>query len=35
MTHISNTLETTHRRDWVGALAELPPLLGIIILIAL
>lgn len=33
MTH--TTYETTHRNDWLGALAELPPIIGIIILIAL
>ena len=32
---MTNTYETTHKNDWLGALAELPPIIGIIILIAL
>ena len=33
MTHTAYV--TAHKNDWLGALAELPPIIGIIILIAL
>ena len=35
MMNTNTTYETTHKNDWLGALAELPPILGILALIAL